>query len=163
MTLEVWQQSDEDVFFEDLSLDLIFIIPSLREIYLTDVTLCATDPQLPGLQERPKTNLSTLCIRSSYIDINAIKNILAFPRELTRLELQSRPPFTDDRPEGWSEETRTLADLSAALAQQSESLEILRIQGELPLTEAEGKLDLSRFPRLGDYSGPYKDSSGCFK
>lgn len=160
MDLTVWQESDEDWFLDDLA--IIFIIPSLQELYLSDLMLCAADPKLtPGLQGQRESNLESLWIRDSYIDITAIKNMLEFPRALTRLVLQHYPPRVKARPEGWSEEERTLDDLYQAIAQHRESLEVLMLK-EPPANASNAALDPSQFPRLKKYNGVYKDSSGTF-
>jgi hypothetical protein len=90
-------ETDEDWFLEDFG--ILFIVKPLRELALSGLTLASRDPEVPPGFEG-QTELKTLSITESYIDIGALDNMLSFPRALTCLRLDNRPPRAEDRPDG---------------------------------------------------------------
>jgi hypothetical protein len=67
-------ESDEDWFLDDFG--ILFIIQSLQELALSGLTLAFKDPEVPSGFEG-QTDLKTLCIKESYIDIGALDNMLS--------------------------------------------------------------------------------------
>ncbi|PLN76960.1 hypothetical protein BDW42DRAFT_198717 [Aspergillus taichungensis] len=163
LTLDIFTEEDPQDWFLG-AFSAIFLIPQLQRLTLEGLTLCSADladipPTFHG-----QTELKSLRITRSYIDIQALRNMLLLPHALTHLELSHRRPGGSQRPPGWHEEVCGPGDLRAALAQQGMSLEVVKIS-RWPRVRVEGdKFDLSEevFPRLRVYKGCYRDGSGRF-
>ncbi|PLB48826.1 hypothetical protein P170DRAFT_494360 [Aspergillus steynii IBT 23096] len=163
LNLCIWEGGDEDWFLDNLG--VLFIIPSLENLQLETLVLSHHDPKLPAAfdLDRQRTNLKSLTITNSYINITALEKILSMPRSLTCLQLHHRDSRDYYRPEDWREFSRPPQDLYRAISQQRASLETLAVDWDLESVRGYG-LDLSveRFPQLRSYDGTYPDSSRRF-
>ena len=163
VSLDISTEEDPQDWFLG-AFSAIFLIPQLQHLSLEGLTLCSADlADTPPTFHR-QTGLTSLRINRSYIDIQALHNMLSFPRALTHLELSHRPPGGTQRPPGWREEMCGPGELRAALAQQGMSLEVVKLV-RWPRVRIEGggfDLSIGEFPRLRVYEGCYRDGSGRF-
>ncbi|PKY06988.1 hypothetical protein P168DRAFT_324452 [Aspergillus campestris IBT 28561] len=110
LTLKV-HQDQGDWLLTDLG--ILFLIPQLQHLTLDHIVLNYGDPALfphpwasSGLTHYShQTSLESLSIIDSYIDLQALEEILAPPQALTHLRLESRRPDCDELPDGWQERT----------------------------------------------------------
>lgn len=148
----------------------------LEELSLWGLNLDRNDLEIPS-EFRGQTGLKTLVLEACCINVQALRNILSFPRALVSLSLDHRPEecweaHVEDDP--WTPKA-----VYEAISQQGASLETLVISQYAGSQEAQGHehgtqayesvyyetggdFDLSNFPKLREYDGFYKDSSGKF-
>ncbi|PLN82861.1 hypothetical protein BDW42DRAFT_165809 [Aspergillus taichungensis] len=138
------------------SLGIIFLIPQIQELTLDHIVLDHGDPKFPhswsssGLGHYShQTGLKSLSITDSYIDLQALEEILSPPRTLTHLRLESRYPDCEELPDEWQEEPCNRDAIFRAISQQRLSLEKLDIRWEVKLQSLEGpSWTPVQFPRL---------------
>ncbi|KAI9926156.1 hypothetical protein MW887_004619 [Aspergillus wentii] len=136
LNLNIWGQWEPEEWLLG-EIGVVFCIDSLRELSISGVHLLPDDPKIDNPEKyHGQTQLEML-------DVN------------------------DEGYEDTPEECAKMKGLAAALDKQRHSLEVLEIQkplkiiGSPPIEEC--TLDLSGFPKLEEYIGPYRDSSGIFK
>ena len=133
---------------------ILFLIPQLQQLTLDHIVMNYGDPESPpwpsGLDHYSnQTGLKSLSITDSHVDLQALEEILSFPRALTHLRLESCYPDCDELPDEWQEEPCNREAIYRAIAQQRLSLEKLNIRWDVrsePL-ERPGWTRV-RFPRL---------------
>ncbi|PKY05620.1 hypothetical protein P168DRAFT_317147 [Aspergillus campestris IBT 28561] len=163
LNLNIFTEEDPQDWFLG-AFSAIFLIPQLQHLSLKGLTLSSADlADIPPTFQH-QTELKSLSITHSYIDIQALHNILSLPRALTHLDLSHKPPGGTQRPPGWHEETCGPGDLRAALAQQGASLEGVKIARwpRVRIEDTGFDLSVGGFPRLRVYEGCYRDASGRF-
>jgi hypothetical protein len=168
VTLDFHERNNQGWFLNGFN--AVFIIQPLRELTLRGLRLVNHNPDIKPEFRRRQTELKVLRLERTYIDILALKGILAIPKALTHLSLShDSGKYRHEMAPDFDETFGTFRDLCDALAQQRESLEELEIPSRLdtysdePLNDVDDEsIDLSGFPALRCYVGIYTDSSKRF-
>ncbi|OJJ33475.1 hypothetical protein ASPWEDRAFT_43534 [Aspergillus wentii DTO 134E9] len=164
VNLNIWGQWEPEEWFLG-EIGVVFCIDSLRELSISGVHLLPDDPKIDNPEKyHGQTQLEMLDVSGLCIDTQALCNMLSFPKALLHVRIYQ---VNDEGYEDMPGECATMEGLTAALDKQKHSLEVLEIQrplkiiGSPPIEEC--TLDLSGFPKLEEYIGPYRDSSGISK
>lgn len=105
---------------------VVLIIPSLQELQFYGVIFTREGPKLP-IQYQSRSRLKRLHLIDSYIDTQALDNILSFPRTLRELTIFHCIPNGMIHPRPGQEDAKTMDNVYNAIRRQSASLKMLKI------------------------------------